>query len=127
MISATITDRYSIRRRLTSEVSSRELGWNYLITMPEVKLHPTRFKLVPFLTPTTQADRTNGGTYEFLPDHTFEAVNYIRYMSWKGGKGHIIMGARKLATDTDEVNGQLDPGWTVTVKGVDFKLVNTVS
>ncbi|ESZ94035.1 hypothetical protein SBOR_5561 [Sclerotinia borealis F-4128] len=74
-----------------------------------------------------EAEQTTDGDYEFLDDYTFEAVNYERYMSWKKGDGHVILGIRKLKADSNEENGIVHPGWSVKVKNVDFKLVKTIT
>merc|ERR1712093_391183 len=73
-----------------------------------------------------EAEQTNNGEYEMIKEeHTFVAVNFDRYMSWKAGDGHIRMGIRTIKTDTDEENMILSQGWSVVVTKTNFKLVNT--
>ncbi|KAH7364890.1 hypothetical protein BKA65DRAFT_492194 [Rhexocercosporidium sp. MPI-PUGE-AT-0058] len=73
-----------------------------------------------------EAEQTDGGGYEIInEEHTFDAVSYDRYMSWKAGEGHIVMGIRTIKTDTDEENMILSKGWSVVVTKTTFKLVNT--
>ena len=55
----------------------------------------------------TQAEQTKDGAYESISYHTFEGVDYDRYMSWKAGSGSIGVGVRELTsyrTDTDAPN-----------------------
>lgn len=82
------------------------------------------------------AEQTVDGNYEVLEKHTFEAVDYKRYMSWRKGKGFVTLGERteeenrvrrKLEADTDEENHDVYPGWYVTVENVEFKLVKTIT
>merc|ERR1711939_1019937 len=73
-----------------------------------------------------EAEQTNNGEFEMIKEeHTFVAVNFDRYMSWKAGDGHIRMGIRTIKTDTDEENMILSQGWSVVVTKINFKLVNT--
>jgi len=75
-----------------------------------------------------EAEQTNDGDYEIIKErHTFDAVSYDRYMSWKAGEGHIIMGIRTIKTDTNEENMVLLKGWSVDVTNTDFKLAKTVT
>ncbi|TVY93987.1 hypothetical protein LAWI1_G003144 [Lachnellula willkommii] len=72
-----------------------------------------------------KTDQTKDEDYEIIENHTFDAVEYDRYMSWQAGEGNglIIVGIRMLKTDTDEQNVVLRKGFSVTVKNVNFKLV----
>ncbi|PVH70189.1 hypothetical protein DL98DRAFT_356247, partial [Cadophora sp. DSE1049] len=70
-----------------------------------------------------QAEQTSNGDYEVIKEeHTFDAVGYDRYMSWKVGEGHIVMGIRTIKTDTNEVNVILRKGWSVVVTNTEFRL-----
>ncbi|KAK6609679.1 hypothetical protein H4I96_03610 [Botrytis cinerea] len=74
-----------------------------------------------------EAEQTLNGEYEVLENHTFGPVNHKRYMSWKEGSGKITLGIRTLKADSDEENLSVDPGWSVTVENVNFKLVRTIT
>ncbi|KAF7880485.1 uncharacterized protein EAF02_007331 [Botrytis sinoallii] len=74
-----------------------------------------------------EAEQTLDGEYELLENHTFGPVNYKRYMSWKKGSGKITLGIRILKANSDEVNWSIDPGWSVKVEDVNFKLVRTIT
>lgn len=78
----------------------------------------------------TQAEQTEDGDYEFIRYHTFEAVDYDRYMSWNAGSGRIGVGVREVtsyATDTDKEDVLLPAGRGVVVMNTKFKLVRKSS
>jgi len=73
-----------------------------------------------------EAEQTVDGDYESISYHTFNAVDYDRYMSWKAGSGRIGVGVRELtfyATDTDKEDVLLPAGRSVVVIDTEFKLV----
>jgi hypothetical protein len=74
----------------------------------------------------TQAEQTKDGDYESISYHTFEGVDYDRYMSWRAGSGRIGVGVRELTsygTDTDKEDVILPAGRSVLVMNTDFKLL----
>jgi len=73
----------------------------------------------------TQAEQTTNGDYEFITYHTFEAVDYNRYMSWKAGSGLIGVGliqVKSQKTDKDTEDELLPAGQGVVVSDTNFKL-----
>lgn len=73
----------------------------------------------------TQAEQTTNGDYEFISYHTFNAVDYNRYMSWKAGSGLIGVGERELTsqkTDKDNEDVLLPGGHSVVVSNTEFRL-----
>jgi len=74
-----------------------------------------------------ESDRTVNGDFEIITgEHTFKAVSYKRYMSWKSKPeepGHIVINMRTLKTDTDEVNMPLPKNESVKVTATNFRLV----
>ncbi|KAH6667749.1 hypothetical protein B0J14DRAFT_489000 [Halenospora varia] len=73
-----------------------------------------------------QAEQTDDGDYESISYHTFRAVDYDRYMSWKAGSGSVGVGVReitKYGTDADKEDVLLPAGRSVVVVDTEFKLV----
>jgi len=73
-----------------------------------------------------EAEQTDDGDYEFIRYHTFDGVDYDRYMSWKAGSGRIGVGVRELTsygTDVDKEDVLLPAGRSVLVIDTEFKLV----
>ncbi|XMA14681.1 hypothetical protein WAI453_007472 [Rhynchosporium graminicola] len=69
-----------------------------------------------------EAGQTDNGDYEMIDEeHTFDAVNFDRYMSWKAGDGYIRMSIRTIRTDTDGKNMKLEQGWNVVVMKTNFR------
>jgi hypothetical protein len=74
----------------------------------------------------TQAEQTADGDYETISYHTFGAVDYDRFMSWRAGSGSIAVGVRKVTpqrTNADNEDELLPKGWSVVVIDTEFKLV----
>lgn len=73
-----------------------------------------------------EAEQTVDGDYESISYHTFRAVDYDRYMSWKAGSGRIGVGVREVTsygTDADKEDMLLPAGRSVVVVDTKFKLV----
>jgi len=73
-----------------------------------------------------EAEQTVDGDYESIRYHTFEAVDYDRYMSWRAGSGRIGVGVRELTmywTNADKEDVILPAGRSVVVIDTEFKLV----
>jgi len=73
-----------------------------------------------------EAEQTVDGDYESISYHTFRAVDYDRYMSWRAGSGRIGVGVREVTsygTDADKEDVLLPAGRNVVVVDTEFKLV----
>ncbi|CZS92449.1 uncharacterized protein RAG0_02997 [Rhynchosporium agropyri] len=111
---------YSHPRRYALPAQNKRSEFRFAVEVSlDLELAENLLPIIP------EASQTDNRDYEIInEEHTFDAVNFDRYMLWKAGDGYIRMGIRTIKTDTDEKNMKLVEGWNIVVIKTNFKLVD---